>query len=181
MSTPVPTVGRNVWITARTLAGVMITLPALISHVHSDECISAVAVSGLSDVEGLLAGGTLPLSSISYDDSGEKLHSWRWMPFQKGQAAKTDQTVEQVHKSLQEQLHKAEDTLAKQLLEAVANATSPLVEKIAALSAQLIALNQRQPASQRVDVADPSLKTDAVGGPDASAPKTSDAQPPAGG
>ena len=156
MSTVItPTVGRVVWITARSLVG-LVCLPALITHVHSDDCISAVAFSGLSNVEGLLPGGTLPLPSITYDESGEKVHGWRWMPYQKGQAAKT----EGAEKSLAELRAALVTDWAGRIdgleagLTAIRDLLTQTIGSVHKLEDGLAALNLKQPASQRLPVTD---------------------------
>ncbi len=80
-NTIMPTVGREVLVTLRNRDGNLITLPMKVTHVHSQQCISGVAFSGLQD-DGFHAGGTLPLASIEYDEADTE-RTWAWMEVQK--------------------------------------------------------------------------------------------------
>lgn len=122
-SIPKPTVGRVVLVTVADSTEREFTIPAIVTHVHSERTISVVAFSAFGDA-GTGADGTKPITSIVH---GTGPNTWRWMDYQLGQAQKTESVA---------------DALAK---------------RVEVLEAQLIALNQKQPASQRVAVADPSL------------------------
>lgn len=90
MSSPiVPAIGRLVLLTVIAASGLPVEIPAIITNVHSDTCVSVVGLSAIG-VEGLHAGGTVPMTSVSYDEDASKRHTWRWMAYQKGQAAKVD-------------------------------------------------------------------------------------------
>lgn len=141
MSTiPKPTVGRIVLVTVADRTEREITIPAIVTHVHSPLCISVVAFSAFADA-GVGPDGTKPMSSIEH---GTGPNTWRWMDYQLGQAAKTEAVG---------------GDLAKQM-ECHATVLTDMQKQINTLEAQLVALNQKQPASQRVPVADPSLQVD---------------------
>jgi hypothetical protein len=150
MSTiPKPTVGRTVLVAVQIGEGIA-TLPMIVSHVHEGMCISGVLQSAFADA-GVFPGGTKPMCEISYGPSGMTPNTWRWMDYQLGQAAKTNEA----EKSVAEMFAPFDAALA--------NLTKRNDENDAALAelrAQLVALNQKQPASQRVAVADPSLQVD---------------------
>jgi hypothetical protein len=133
MSTiPKPTVGRTVLVAVQIGEGIA-TLPMIVSHVHEGMCISGVLQSAFADA-GVFPGGTKPMCEIQYGPSGMTPNTWRWMDYQLGQVQKTDDVA---------------DRLKPLLLE--------MAKRMDELEAQLVALNQKQPASQRVPVADPSL------------------------
>jgi hypothetical protein len=77
--------------------------------------------------EAVFPGGTRPMTSVTYDPSASKANTWRWMDYQLGQAATAQQ------------------------------GDGALARRVGELERALVALNQKQPASQRVPVADPSL------------------------
>lgn len=78
-----PTVGRVVWIRKR----VQTSQPevALITYVHSATCIN---VAGF-DANGLPFNHTSVVLRQPEDEAPHYMHA-EWMPFQKGQAAKTE-------------------------------------------------------------------------------------------
>lgn len=115
MNTIKPTVGRIVLFQTEDTNGKQVTLPAIVTHVHSDDCISLVAFSAFSNIAGLLAGGTRPVTSVLYDER-QQLNTWRWMPVQA--------------------------------------AGGGFDARIKALEETLAALNAKQPATQRLPVAD---------------------------
>lgn len=161
MSTiPKPTPGRTVLVAVQIGEGIA-TLPMIVSHVHEDMEISGVLQSAFADA-GVHAGGTKPMQHLSYGPSGKTPNTWRWMDYQLGQAAKT----EAVGGDLAARVEKLEAQQAMQGKGALEMASLPFIERLAeqvkVLEAQLIALNQKQPASQRVLVADPSLMVDGI-------------------
>ena len=91
-----PTVGRIVLVRKRpgAISGVGLPEAAIICFVHSDSCIN---VAGF-DANGL----PWAISSLTLlqDDAAPPVYEYaEWMPYQKGQAAKT----EQLETQLQEQ------------------------------------------------------------------------------
>jgi hypothetical protein len=149
MSTiPKPTVGRTVLVAVQIGEGIA-TLPMIVSHVHEGMCISGVLQSAFADA-GVFPGGTKPMCEISYGPSGMTPNTWRWMDYQLGQAAKTEQG--------EASYLKAVEVLSKQYDGAIVS----IRQELERMEAQLVALNQKQPASQRVPVADPSLAVDGI-------------------
>lgn len=143
MSPVAPTPGRIVLVTVADSTRRKITVPAIITHVHSALCISVVLFSAFADA-GTGEDGSKPMQEIEYDAEGDEASTWRWMDYQKGQAAKTDSYAD-IAKTLEERLGLMEAAMAQSMA------------KHSDLEAQLVALNQKQPASQRVPVTDPSL------------------------
>lgn len=80
MNTIMPTVGRIVLVTVTGRNGPEV-VPADVTHVHSQQCISVVAKSAFM-LEGFHAGGTRPMTSIEYDEDPTKVGTWRWMQIQ---------------------------------------------------------------------------------------------------
>lgn len=116
----VPTVGRIVYFVAYkepTPEGRAIIRPAIIVEVHSDECVSLE----------IFGDPSCPYrSSVMHSDGGTNLHTWHWMPFQKGQAAKT------------EEAEKKAETLADQLYPAARSTITITKEQIDALLAAAV-------------------------------------------
>jgi hypothetical protein len=81
-----PTIGRVVWVKGRPGAiAINEPEPALISYVHGNRCINV----GGFDANGLPFSFTsLPL--LQDDDPSPDYAHALWMPFQKGQAQKTE-------------------------------------------------------------------------------------------
>lgn len=70
----------------------------IVTDVHSDHCVSGIVLSAYS-VESLHAGGTLPLTSLTYSESDANHHTWRWMPVQSaggGFAARLDNLEDRI-------------------------------------------------------------------------------------
>lgn len=147
MNTIKPTRGRIVLFFTQDSNGKGVTLPAIITHVHSDDCVSLVAFSAFSDIESLLPGGTRPVTSVLYDER-QLLNTWRWGEFQMGQASRADD----IQKFTEETFLKATNLLSEQYDDAIVK----LRKQITDLEATVAALNAKQPAAQRLPVADPT-------------------------
>ena len=79
-----PTVGRKVWYRPDGPEGPI--LDATVCFVHSDSCVNL----GVRDHNGVDLGGK---TSVTLVQEGETPPAWpycEWMPYQKGQAAKTE-------------------------------------------------------------------------------------------
>lgn len=91
-----PTIGRMVLVTLASGA----IRPAIVHDVHSPSCISVTVQAGANDTELTDERGGVPvaarLTSISQDQEGRSPGSWHWMPYQLGQAAKSDGEVAQL-------------------------------------------------------------------------------------
>ncbi len=86
-----PTVGRIVnYVNTRGPDGIPTIRPAIVVDVHSDTCITVFVLRAPGD--GAPSG--IETSRVHSDES--LLHTWHWMPYQKGQAAKTEQLEKQV-------------------------------------------------------------------------------------
>lgn len=89
MSKIIPTVGRVVWYfdtptAERPLAGI-------VCYVHSDSMVNLTVHLANGDTTGRTS---VPL--VQEDDSIPPGHRCEWMPYQKGQAAKTEALEKQV-------------------------------------------------------------------------------------
>lgn len=87
-----PTIGRVVWFhpdtTDESLSGSDQPLPALVSYVHGDRCVNLAVF----DANG---GGSHSRTSVELLQDGDEPPEHggmyaEWMPYQKGQAAKTE-------------------------------------------------------------------------------------------
>ncbi len=97
------------------------TFPAIVTDVHSDDCVSVVAYDAFVD-GGFNAAGTRPATSLLYNERGGT-STWRH----------TEQTAR---------------------LAAVEQAVAILGKQVANVAEALAALNAKQPATQRLPVAD---------------------------
>ncbi len=101
---PKPTQGRIVLCSFRDKRGKLITRPAIVVHVFEDTgtmpLINLQAfVDGSNDSVTKEGDGTFWVTSAHY--SGKpKDHTWRWMPFQLGQAAKTESVTDDANKRI---------------------------------------------------------------------------------
>lgn len=86
-------------------------------------------------------------TSMSHDDTGAA-GTWRWMDYQKGQAAKSDDIFKMTEKAYLG----AVETLSKDYDAALVD----LRKQVEELKASLAALNAKQPERQRLDVKDPT-------------------------
>ncbi len=83
-----PTVGRVVWfhqMTPDVFPGSHEARAAIIAHVHSDRLVNLMVIDA--------NGNTLSRTSITLVQEGDDVPTWAhcaWMPYQKGQAAKTE-------------------------------------------------------------------------------------------
>ena len=85
-----PTVGRVVWFWPAGTAAIG-PLAATVAYVHSDSCINI----GYLDVNGV----SHPATSVPLIQEGSERpqgYFCEWMPYQKGQAAKTEALEKQV-------------------------------------------------------------------------------------
>lgn len=65
--------------------------PAIVVRVYSDVCVSLqVFTDGSNDGPGAEANGVMHVTSVMQDPTGQQPRSWHWMPYQVGQAQKTD-------------------------------------------------------------------------------------------
>lgn len=62
--------------------------PAVVTHVHSDDNVNLFVFP--DDTFGLFGSRVTTLTSVLYDQGGAP-GTWRWMPYQLGQAAKTQE------------------------------------------------------------------------------------------
>lgn len=94
----VPTAGRIVLVTLRNQYDHIETRPAIIVHVFERNDGQTplvnlqVFLDGSNDLKDRAEGDLLWMTSAHYDPTG-KPHTWRWMDYQKGQAAKNDGDV----------------------------------------------------------------------------------------
>lgn len=88
-----PTIGRVVWVRNRGHSSQ--PEAALVTYVHSDRLIN---------VGGFDANGEpFRATSLALVQEGDEVPSWpyaEWMPFQKGQAAKTEQLERRIDEAL---------------------------------------------------------------------------------
>jgi len=84
-----PTVGRVVWFhqgTAGIFPGSEDTRAAIVAHVHGDRCVNLMAIDA--------NGKTHDRTSVPLVQDGDPIPTsgfyCEWMPYQKGQAAKTE-------------------------------------------------------------------------------------------
>lgn len=77
MNTIEPTIGRIVWFNPTSTDD---ELPAIITHVWSNDCINIQVFSNNLN-------GSYLQTSVMYDDDTNG-RTWRWMPYQKAQAEK---------------------------------------------------------------------------------------------
>jgi hypothetical protein len=64
--------------------------PAIITHVWSDECVNLFVCP-----DGSFGPHDMVHTSVLYSE-GEAPGTWRWMPYQMGQAAKTEELQKQL-------------------------------------------------------------------------------------
>lgn len=85
-----PTIGRVVWFWEN--AGQPQPLPGIVCFVHSDTRVNLAVF----DANGNTSGKT---SVFLYQGDTERptMHFAEWMPYQKGQAAKTEQLEKQIN------------------------------------------------------------------------------------
>lgn len=114
--TPHPTVGRIVLFQLKNKHGLVVTRPAIVVHVwsRSDGEIPLINLqvftdSGNDDVGG--PDGIKWATSVHYDESKSE-GTWCWMPYQLGQAAKTDDTS----KAFADRIQRLEEVMATMAL-----------------------------------------------------------------
>lgn len=79
MPAPVPTVGRIVLVPIehyRYHEREIEIIPAIVTHVHNDTCVSVVGFSAFGNI------AVTVLNSLIYSQNEHRLGSWHWMPFQ---------------------------------------------------------------------------------------------------
>ena len=87
-----PTIGRVVLIRNRSGKIGQQDEPALVCYVHGDECIN---VAGFDANGNHFNHTSVPLHQGDDSTAPDHLHA-AWMPYQKGQAAKTEQLEKQL-------------------------------------------------------------------------------------
>ena len=96
MNPIIPTVGRVVYFTPAAVDDQSIipdwqsgVCAALVTAVHNENCVNLAVF----DVSGnqYARCSVCHVSTVSADDDVKKYDTWDWMPYQKGQAAKTEQ------------------------------------------------------------------------------------------
>ena len=90
-----PTIGRVVWFWPNGITLTTSPQAAIVAYVHSDTCVNLAVFDG----NGYASSRT---SVTLYQGEGERPSSahCEWMPYQKGQAAKTEALEQQVSKPL---------------------------------------------------------------------------------
>ena len=74
---PIPTVGRIVLVPVENHAMSRIDiLPAMVTHVHSDICVSVVVFSAFGDTVAMQK------TSLLYNREDQRPGTWHWMPYQ---------------------------------------------------------------------------------------------------
>ena len=80
MSTaPIPSVGRIVLVPHERLRGTEVVsevVPAIVTHVHSDVCVSVVVLSAFTESPAFAK------TSLLYNQDDKRPGTWHWMPYQ---------------------------------------------------------------------------------------------------
>ena len=95
MNNPIaPTVGRVVYFTPASTSPLIRdyksgVCTALITAVHNDNCVNLAVFDANGQHHSRCS--VCHVSTVPADDDAKKYDTWDWMPYQKGQAAKTEQ------------------------------------------------------------------------------------------
>ncbi len=87
--TPIPTQGRVVLVNLVSHRGEIITRPALIIIAHNVTSITVAAL--LAPHDRIDSAPVQTMEAVLYDPTGKNDRGWRWLDFQLGQVAKTDE------------------------------------------------------------------------------------------
>lgn len=134
MNTLVPTIGRLVLVTTTDRNGNPVVRPGVITNVFSNDLVNVqVHIDGTNDDPSFNGGGTRWAPSITYDEDPGRLGTWRWMPVQAAGGG-----------------FDARITALDSQRESHAQVLTQLGEQVNELEARLLALNAKQPATQRL-------------------------------
>ena len=94
MNPIIPTVGRVVYFTPSCISGITPDFntgvcAALVTAVHNYNCVNLSVLDANGQHHARCS--VCHVSTVSADDDVKKYDTWDWMPYQKGQAAKTEQ------------------------------------------------------------------------------------------